>query len=795
MEHAINRFEWSAKLLVYAVAALLPVWVMPLPVGIEFGREITFSVLVFAATLLWFFGILTKGDMRIQYSWVLLAGAIVLVIFGVSTILSKMPIVSLLYADLIADRYITLVEGLLLMVLAGSVLRKKDADVAGILMVATGALAGAVSAIQIFLGVSLWRELASFFPQNIDFNVVGTINGAAIFYAALCSMALGFLTSGTAERKWKRYFLGASIAVFLTNLLLINYLYSWVVLLAASILLMGINLRGAGSTVSRFNWKYALGALFTALSIVMILIRAPIINRNLPAEVSPTFQATIAIAKSLFKTDTKAMIIGTGPGTFGFNWLKFKDANSNLPQFWSVRFDQGFSWVSTLLATTGILGFLSFAGFIIVSLLLFLRAVFLARGEGSSSAAGFFLGFAAFAVSAFVYPSTVTFVFGLFATAGLFMRTASVETGSLADIREKTIRFEGHWSMFFSSLVTIFVLVLSVMALYTQSVRIRSALAAQRGVEAFNKGSVDDAVSAFSEAVMIEGNNHIMYQLLVQARIEQMRRMIERASSGENVTQQFQQTISVAAQESQRALALEPYDPVLWRTQGSLYELLIPFVDGSQRFAFDSYKKAAELDPLNPAIYTDLGRAYLVYADRLLAIINKGATDRDKQVREREEVLLEASKAFERAIDAKGDFASAHFLAAQALLRLGNVEKAIKSVENAKVSAPFDLGVAFQLGLLYYQTNDMNRARAEFERATAINDNYSNARYFLGLIHDRQGDKTKALEQFMKIEQLNPDNQEIKKIVANLRAGRTALDGIAPPGEVPEKRKEAPVKK
>jgi hypothetical protein len=34
------------------------------------------------------------------------------------------------------------------------------------------------------------------------------------------------------------------------------------------------------------------------------------------------------------------------------------------------------------------------------------------------------------------------------------------------------------------------------------------------------------------------------------------------------------------------------------------------------------------------------------------------------------------------------------------------------------------------------------------------------------------------LEQFKKVSDLNPDNQDIKKIVSNLEAGKKALDGL-----------------
>ena len=93
---------------------------------------------------------------------------------------------------------------------------------------------------------------------------------------------------------------------------------------------------------------------------------------------------------------------------------------------------------------------------------------------------------------------------------------------------------------------------------------------------------------------------------------------------------------------------------------------------------------------------------------------------------------------------------------------------------------PLDKGLAFQLGLLYYNDNQLEKAKAEFLRAISIDENYSNARYFLGLIYDKEGKKDLAIEQFEKIEKLNPESQEVKKILANLREGKSALEGIGP---------------
>lgn len=84
-----------------------------------------------------------------------------------------------------------------------------------------------------------------------------------------------------------------------------------------------------------------------------------------------------------------------------------------------------------------------------------------------------------------------------------------------------------------------------------------------------------------------------------------------------------------------------------------------------------------------------------------------------------------------------------------------------------------------------YGANDANlkrdkldRAKTYLEESLKLKADYFNARYFLGLIYDRFGDKRAALEQFERIAEFNPNNQEVKKIVENLKAQRPALEGI-----------------
>ncbi|MEK9166654.1 MAG: hypothetical protein AAB846_02880, partial [Patescibacteria group bacterium] len=83
--------------------------------------------------------------------------------------------------------------------------------------------------------------------------------------------------------------------------------------------------------------------------------------------------------------------------------------------------------------------------------------------------------------------------------------------------------------------------------------------------------------------------------------------------------------------------------------------------------------------------------------------------------------------------------------------------------------------------------------RIVLERTVQLNENYSNARYFLGLMYARAGEKERALAEFRKIAELNPGTEEVMRIITNLEEGREPLADISPPAPQPEKRPKPPV--
>jgi tetratricopeptide (TPR) repeat protein len=107
------------------------------------------------------------------------------------------------------------------------------------------------------------------------------------------------------------------------------------------------------------------------------------------------------------------------------------------------------------------------------------------------------------------------------------------------------------------------------------------------------------------------------------------------------------------------------------------------------------------------------------------------------------------------------------------------------------------VGLIFQIGLLYYQGKDYEKAKIELEKILYLNPNYANGLYFLGLSYAKLGQKSSAIDIINKVLVLNPDNAEIKKVLDNIKNDKNPLDGIEqqnppqePVKEIPEKTKK-----
>jgi len=759
-----NNLDKITKLSIYLLVFLMPLFFLPWTSNVlDFNKQALLVFMVFLSLFCWLLQSLTKGKITLNMSKLNIPVIVFLAITGISTWFSAYQYGSFWGWPLnTGSSFLTLLCFVLVYFLVTNVFKKKD--ILGLLfwLVISASIAALLGGLQLF-----GKFLLPFsFSKINSFNTVGTVNSLGIFLGALLPL---FLTLYFISRKLIKSLLGIFSLIVLAMLFVINFWVAWFVVLVGSIVILvfGISKR----ETFKASWL-TLPMFFLVISVFFGVFRIGV--PGLPAtplEISPSQTASFNIAKQSLKENP---ILGSGPGTFVYNYSKFKPQTINQTAFWSVRFSTGASDIIDKLATGGILGFVSFLAILILFSTVTLKKLIKreedeleikgAPKEGQFYdwilSLGLFASWLSIVGSMFLYPTNlcVGFIFWLLNACFLVLMEDKTKTWKLEPSSMAAISV---------SFLFILILIVGIGLFFMEGQRYLAEVRYQQGIAAWASGNNTEAVTYLLSANSHTGGKQDNYwRDLSQIYLLRAQEELQKEAPDEEIARIVTVLVSNAVNSSKAAVDAAPENVANWTVRGFVYRQVTSIIEGAGEWAITSYQKALELEPTNPYLYTEMGRTYLA----------KQEPD-------------QAKEQFKKALDLKSDYAPARFQIALTYVEDDRISEAITEMEDAKALSPFDVGVAFQLGVLYYNNDQLTKAKVEFERAIGLNENYSNARYFLGLIHDVKGEKSEAMAQFEKIAELNPNNQEIQEILGNLRAGRKALAGIVTEAEVPIEEK------
>lgn len=459
--------------------------------------------------------------------------------------------------------------------------------------------------------------------------------------------------------------------------------------------------------------------------------------------VRPSWQSTLTVAQKTYATTP---VFGTGPGTFGANWLKYRDASLNSTVFWNVDFSSGIGFVPTSAVTTGILGALAWIGFLALFIVFGIRTLIQRAPEDPFVRYVAMLSFVGslylFTTAIFGLPNSVILAFA-FVFAGLFVSTMRFADGS----RQWGIVFSRSPRVGFIIVFSLTILLLaSVVGAYTL---VGHYIAASRVTSAgslFSSGNIDAADAAAQSAIAF-APSAAAYQIQAGVANARLNKILSSSTMTVSAAQQaFQTALSAGINAALTATRLAPSDYQNWVALGNLYAQAVPLrVTGAYDSAKTAYEKAQSLNPTNPQIHYIL--AQLNIANRN----NKAAEENLKT-----------------AISLKQDYTAAIFLLSQLEVQDGNVKDALTSALAAAYFTPNDPNILFQVGILYAAQGDLANAAAALSAAVDANSQFANARYFLSAIYAKQGDYANALKQMQAISDMSADNA--KAVVTQLSA-------------------------
>ena len=760
--------------LIYVLVFLLPLWFLPITVNaVEFNKQILMVFLVVITLILWLVKILNQGEIQWKSSIVNIALGAFVIVYVLATIFSLRPYNSLVgWSTHLGGSLVNILSFVALYILiVNNIKGLKDIFKLLLVFLASSGLVSLIGFIQMWGGFMFPWE----FTKVVSFNTVGTVNSLGIFTAAVLVLitALLFVVKRV-ELKVCLLLLGLLNFLILISL---NFWVLWLVLVAGIMVVLVFGLIKMVNLGEGITW-IVIPMIFLAVALIFLFFR-PILplRPNLPTEVGLSYKGGMEIVKQVVKDKP---ILGTGPENFVINYAQYKPAVINQTLFWNVRFANAPSGIYTITSDLGILGLISFLAVIILFLVGAVKNLIKITETGDNLLkkfleVGLFGAWFALLVGLVVYPQNLTLIFAFWFLFAVFLAESSILKEKVFNLRKS------QGVLLVASFSFVIIIIVMVGFIYVQGTRFIAELNYKYGLDLVQRdGKMEDGINKLIKSTVINPYEDRTYSVLSQLFILKLNQDASLEGLGQQERANLIQVDAInAINSSVRATTLAPKDASNWLVRGQVYRQVLGLVNGADQWANDSFQESVKLEPLNPFILTEWGR---LYKDKATMLAQQAQKDKKAQVT-MNQYLETALEKFNKAIEAKADYAPAHFESAVVFERQGKLNEAIAKMEINRQLLPRDTGIAFQLGVLYYRAQKYTQAKGEFIRAIVMDDNFANARYFLGLLYDREGDKESAIDQFDRIAQLNPDNDEVKQILTNLKAGLPALgsEKLGPP--------------
>jgi tetratricopeptide (TPR) repeat protein len=467
-------------------------------------------------------------------------------------------------------------------------------------------------------------------------------------------------------------------------------------------------------------------------------------------DIRPSFSATLGISKAVL---SKEGLLGSGPNTFGQDWLIFKPVTVNTTPFWGMAFPFGIGFIPTQVATTGIIGSVLWLIFLGLLVMLAFRAV---SGVPESRALRFTLISTLLVTlflwtSGFVYSPSASMLMLAFIFAGIFAavaREAGVVKDWRADFKGRAVtRYAAYLLMLFALGG----------ALYLGFVGGKKTLAAYHFKGAVDMANVPGTVIAEIENKLMRASALDSVDLYYTG-LSRLNFGKAQAAAGattgtpEENRAKFEEGLRGAIEGARLAANVNPASYGNWVSLGTVYASLVPAplnVEGAYENAQFAYNEALKRNPNNPEL-----PLYLAQLE-----IAKGDTEK-------------ARSYLRNSIALKEDYADAYLLLAQLEVRENNISGAIDSAETLATLVPNNPGIHFELGLLKYSSGDYLGAVESLREAVRITPDYANAKYYMGLSFAKLKRVEEAKNQFEDLLVTNPDSEEVKEALKTLESGK-----------------------
>lgn len=375
------------------------------------------------------------------------------------------------------------------------------------------------------------------------------------------------------------------------------------------------------------------------------------------------FQTAFAAISQDSGRVAQGFLFGSGFGNFASVFTRFKQASFNAnPTIWAMTFGHSSSFVLEVLATTGILGFLSY-------LFLAFRAIIQPKKKLSNPV---FLSLVVSVVLAFVLPFSILEVMLFFLLLSVYVTTdalkhpsryfdvelrfVALKKGLLSFSETTTTAYEDNKVMAWS-IAAVFLLITGVLGYYA-SMYTLSDYYFQKSIDEASSRNGTATYKDQITAITIYPYRSVYYRIFSQTNMALANALSVSFPKNAKPSDQQQATLYQLIQQSintgKQATTLSPLTVANWQNLSSIYRALIGFGQNSENFAVLAAQQSETLDPTNPQEYVALGGIYYQLGQY------------DNAIRQ-----------FQLAATMKSDFANAYYNLAHAYEQKGDLQNAL----------------------------------------------------------------------------------------------------------------------
>lgn len=648
MEKILNK---AIQYGIYILAFLVPLFFLPISyLPVLASKQVFATILISLILIFWIIKTIITGEIKLRWSRLSTIIFIFLGLTGISTLFSVSRSQSFFGSRFASDTFFSFILYTAVFFIFSS-LTKDKSEILRIIKIFV--VSCSVLAVLFLLGL--------FVKAPLPLSLVGTPQALGILLGGgliLNIVLIGEYLKNKKKNNKLTFIIQAIVGVLLlSSIVVINFVMTWVLLGLISLIILW--LKG-------FNKQAIIPICLLIISLFSVVLKVPV--NKVPAETTLSYGASFNIAKQSVSQSVDKFMIGTGPGTFGYNYELFKPKTINTTDFWQTRFNQSIAVSLTILSTTGVLGFICLIFLVFYFLYSFFKSIL--KKQKKSAKKDFpelkpivFIGSLYFLAIWFFYSINFTLMFLTFLMLGLW---------ELLGVRKETkFQFKKMKPQrsFFTTISFIILFIFIVAGVYSVFLDYIASIYFNNGIGLLRNqdSSLDEAIKNINKAVKLSKND-IYYRELSRAYMMKLVNSGDITLFGEEKTEFLQDIVDNMEKSATRAFEVSPKDSINWVNIADIYFVLSTDIGvvPAESFAILAYDKAKQLAPYSPALFYKSALANVLIAENM---IERFSTQKAQNTelfneanRQFKQMILVATDDLEKALALRPDFAEAQQL-------------------------------------------------------------------------------------------------------------------------------------